>query len=79
MGIVLCFQFIEELIPLVSKYETILIASEHVLEEISWPQFWTSHIIMVVLLVFYVLATEAIGAIGRKEFIRLVFSSKRHR
>jgi len=79
VSIVLCFQFIEALIPLTSKYDTISIASEHVLTEINWPQFWTSHIIIVVLLVFYILATEAISAIGRKEFISLVFGSAKNK
>lgn len=76
LSIVLAFQFLEELIPLISKYETISIASEHLIEEIDWPRFWTSHIIMAVLLLFYILATEVIRVIGRKEFIKMMFSSK---
>ena len=74
--IVLAFQYLEELIPLLPKFDTIALASEHLMEEVKWPNFWTSHIIMVVLLVFYILATELIRVIGRKEFIEIMFSSK---
>ena len=76
LTIVLAFQFLEELIPLLSQYDTMAIASEHLMEEIDWPQFWTSHIIMAILLVFYILATEVIRVIGRKEFIKMMFYSK---
>ncbi len=74
--IVLLIQFLEELIPLISKYGAISTASEQLSEEIIWSRFWTTHIILVVFLVVYSLATEVIGAIGRKEFLEIFFSSK---
>ena len=77
--IVLLFQFPEELIPLISKYGAISTASEQLIEETKWPRFWTTHIILIVFLVVYSLATEVIGAIGRKEFLEIFFSSKSNR
>ena len=37
--IALLFQFLEELIPIISIYGAILTASEHLIEEIKWPRF----------------------------------------
>lgn len=76
--IVLLFQFIEELIPIISKYGAISTASEHLIEEIKWPRFWTTHIALIVFLVIYSLATAVIGAIGRNKFLDILFSSKRN-
>jgi hypothetical protein len=74
--IVLLFQFIEELIPLISKYGTISTASEHLIEEIKWPNFWATHIILIVFIAFYNLATAVIGAIGRNKLLKIFFSPK---
>jgi hypothetical protein len=74
--IVLLFQFIEELIPLISKYGAISAASEHLVEEIKWPRFWATHILFVVFLVGYNLATGVIDAIGRNEILKIFFGSK---
>ena len=77
--IVLLFQFLEELIPLISKYGGILTASEHLIEEIKWPRFWATHILFILFLIFYNIASGVIGAIGRNKFIEIFFSSKRNR
>lgn len=74
--IVLLFQFIEELIPLISKYGAISTASEHLVEEIKWPRFWATHILFVVFLVIYNLAAGIIDAIGRNEILKIFFGSK---
>ena len=74
--IVLLFQFLEELIPLISKYGAISTASEHLIQEIKWPRFWATHILLIVFLFVYNLATGVIGAIGRNEFLEILFSSK---
>lgn len=77
--IVLLLQFLEELLPLLSKYGAISTASEYVIEEIRWPRFWAVHIILIVCLCVYTVATEVIGVIGRAQFIEIFFSSKRSR
>jgi hypothetical protein len=76
ISIVLLFQFLEELIPLISKYGSFATASEHLIEERQWPKFWATLIIFTVFLLFYSLATEVIAAIGRNEFLAIFFSSK---
>jgi hypothetical protein len=74
--IVLLFQFLEELLPLISKYGAISTASEHLIEEIKWPRFWATHIILIVFITFYNAATAVIGAIGRNKFLEIIFSPK---
>ena len=75
-SLVLLFQFLEELIPLISKYGTVSTASEHLIEEITWPRFWATHTFLIVFLVIYNVATGLIGAIGRQESLKILFSSK---
>lgn len=79
VNIVLVLQFSEELIPIISKYGSISTASKHLIEEIKWPRFWSTQIILIVFLFVYCLATEVIGAIGRNEFLAIFFSSKSKR
>lgn len=74
--LVILFQFLEELIPLVSRYGTILTTVEHLFEEINWQRFWATHIIFVVFLVFYNLATAVIDTFGRDELINAFFGTK---
>ena len=73
--LVVLFQFLEELIPLLSKYGTVSTTLEHVIEEITWPRFWATHILLIVFLGIYNVATGVIGAIGRQEFFKIFFSS----
>ncbi len=74
--IVLLFLFLEELIPLISKYGAITTASEHLIEEIKWTRFWATLILIILFLVIYNVSTVVIDAIGRKRFLEIFFSSK---
>ncbi len=74
--IVLLFQFIEELIPLISKYGAISTASKHLIEETKWLRFLATHILLIMFLAVYNVATGVIGAIGRDKFLEIFFSSK---
>ena len=73
--LVLLFQFIEELIPLISKDGGILMSSERLFEEIKWHKFWATLIIFVVFLAFYCLAKAVIDAFGRSELLNVFLSS----
>jgi hypothetical protein len=75
-AIVLFFQILEELIPLISKYDGIFTACEYLAEEIKWPRFLATHILFIVFLSIYNTATALIGEIGRNEFIAIFFRSK---
>ena len=71
--IALLLQLLEELIPIISKYGTISMVSEQFLEGINWSKFWASHILLIVFLAVYSLATAVIGAIGRDKFVEIFF------
>lgn len=64
MGFVLVFQILEELIPLVSKYGGLGAAFTHLVDEVHWPRFFATHIILLVFLSFYSFATALISVIG---------------
>ena len=77
LSIVVFFQFLEELISMISKYGSISIASEHFVEEMKWHQFWATNILFALFLIFYNLATGLIDAIGRDEFLNIFLSAKK--
>ena len=77
--IALLFQFLEELIPLVFKYESVPLAIENLFKEIKWNRFWIIHIIVMIFMVIYTLTTADIQAIGRKEFLEIFFNPKSNR
>ena len=71
--LIFIFQFLEELIPIISKYETILDAIKHIIEEIKWYRFWATYILLSVFLTIYIVATELIKAMGREKCVELFF------
>ena len=70
-------QFLDEFLPLLSRYGTLATAIEHLMEEIKWPQFWATHILIVFFLIVYNIAAGVIGVIGRDKFIEILFTSKK--
>lgn len=74
--IIIIILVLDELIPLISKYGAISTAFEHLIEEIKWPRFWATNIILIAFLTVYSLATEVIRAAGRKELVELFFGTK---
>ena len=74
--LVLLFQFLEELIPLISKYGEVSAASERLIEEIKWNKFWATHILLISFLIIYNTAVVATEKIGRKRFLEIFLSPK---
>jgi hypothetical protein len=74
--LVLLFHFLEELIPLISKFGAITTASEHLIEEIKWPRFWATLIIITLFLVIFNVLTAVKNAIGGKRFLEIFLTSK---
>jgi hypothetical protein len=68
MLIVLMFQIIEELIPLLGKYDGLAAAASHLRDDIHWPRFWATHLIFAVFLVHYSFVTALISVIGGDRF-----------
>jgi hypothetical protein len=73
MSIILLFQFIEELVPLWSKYDGFAGAASHLIDEIHWPRFWASHFTLGIFIFFYSFTAALIGVIGRDRFYQIFF------
>lgn len=73
---VFIFRYLEEIIPLISKYGSFGLANQHIIEEIKWPKFWTIQIFLVVFLFIYVSFSELIKLVGKEKFKEIVFGKK---
>ena len=62
--VALLFQFLEELIPLLSKHESLATATAQLSEEVSWPQFWVFQLWLFGALFVYCLALELVRLAG---------------
>lgn len=71
--IVVVFQFIEELIPLISTYGSFADALEKLFEEIKWDHFIAIHILLLMFIIIYTLVTAIVETFGRKEVRKLFF------
>ena len=65
--VVLLFRFLEELIPLISKHESLTTATAQISEEVSWPQFWVFQLWMFGALFLYCLAWELVRVTGAEK------------
>jgi hypothetical protein len=69
----LAFRFVEELVPLVTKYGGVMTAARHFLEEVSWPHFWALQIWLLIALAMYAAVVELDAHLGsgsvRKAFL----------
>ena len=73
MCIILLFQFLEELIPLWSKYGDFNTALSNFNEEVVWLRFWATHIILLLFISFYCFSTALITVIGHEKFVNVFF------
>ena len=71
--IVVFFQFIEELIPLISTYGSFSSAKEHLFKEIKWDHFLAIHILLLLFIIIYTVVTSIVEAFGRKQVRQLFF------
>ncbi|MEN8760676.1 MAG: hypothetical protein ABF303_19625 [Desulfobacterales bacterium] len=76
LGIVVLFQFLEELIPLVSKHGANVTAIAELSKEMKWHQFWATNILCALFLIFYNLATATVEVVGRNALMEMFFGSR---
>ncbi len=74
---VFIFRYLEEIIPLISKYQSFFQANKNLIHEIKWSQFWIIQIVLFIFLTIYVSYVELIKIIGKEEFLELVFKRKK--
>jgi hypothetical protein len=73
----LLFHLAEELIPLVGKYHGLPAAATHLLDEVSWPQFFVVQMWLLSSLFLYCLVTELSRVIGAGRVRELLLGPKR--
>jgi uncharacterized membrane protein len=73
----LLFLYLEELIPLISKYGSFISASEHLVEEVNWFKFWSSGIVLTMFLSHYSFSTGMMEAVGKSKILHVLFSGVR--
>ncbi|KPK07070.1 MAG: hypothetical protein AMJ64_07565 [Betaproteobacteria bacterium SG8_39] len=62
--VALAFRFLEELLPLVAKYGSVVTAVDRLLDEVHWPLFWVIALWMLLSLFCYCVAAELVRALG---------------
>lgn len=73
------FQFVEELVPLVSKYGSAGAATENVIAEVVWPRFWANHLVLALFLLIYCSAVELIRVFGAERMKQVFFGPAKPR
>jgi hypothetical protein len=74
--IVLLFQVLEELIPLVSKYGGVGAALERFSSEVNVARFWVTHLMLALFLIIWSFTTTLIDIIGRQRLLQVLFGSR---
>lgn len=71
--VVLIFRYIEEIIPLIRKHESLLAATAQLYREAAWPQFAVLQLWLFCALFFYCVAAELVRTIGRERVTAMFF------
>lgn len=76
-AVALLFRFVEELVPLVSKYGSVPAAADRAREEIHWPLFWVVGLWILGSLALYCVAAELVRAVGPERVRDALFGTRR--
>lgn len=76
-AVALLFRFVEELVPLVSKYGSVPAAVDRMREEIHWPLFWVVGLWILASLALYCVAAELVRAVGPERVRDALFGMRR--
>jgi hypothetical protein len=70
-------RFLEFELPLWWKYRSLSVATEHLWQELIWPQVWAIHIWLVFLFFLYVSFRELARAVGEERFFQIFLGFQR--
>ena len=77
LTVVLIFQILEELIPLISKLGGLLPALQNFASEVNFPRFWATHLVFALFLMLWSFITALIEIIGREQLLQTLFGRAR--
>jgi hypothetical protein len=73
--VVLIFRFIEEIIHLVRKHESLSMGVAQLYSETVWPQFWVFQLWLFCALFLYCVAAEIVRTVGAERIKAMLFKS----
>jgi hypothetical protein len=71
-------QWLERIVPLLTKHESFMDANRHMLAETVWPHFWLIQMWLAVLFFIYCAMRELVRAIGNDKVVRMFFDGQRN-
>ncbi len=71
--VALAFQYLEELIPAWRETSSLAAAASKVGDEVYWPRFWASHILLLMFLALYNVVAVMMEAMGKQKVHALLF------
>jgi hypothetical protein len=77
-AMVLVFRFVEELIPYLSKHNSLASAIQAMFGELSWPLFTILSLWVLGGLFLYCLTAELVRAIGMEKIREVLLSTQQH-
>jgi hypothetical protein len=69
----LLVRYLDHVVPLLLKHESLIEASRHLIGEVVWPQFWLVQMWLAVLFFVYCSLRELVRVIGRDKIIHIFF------
>ena len=73
LSVVLIFQILEELIPLVSKTGSLMAGVRSFFSEVNIPRFWATHLVLALFLTIWSFLTALIEIVGREKMLDSLF------
>ena len=70
-------RYVEHLIPLISEYKNLKVASNHLNTEIVWPHFWLVQIWLFICFFLYSTIRELVRFLGRNKVLIMFFGSSK--
>ena len=67
----LAVRYIEHLLPFIERYDSLLLAHQHLLEKVIWAHFWVIQIWLLVYFLMFCTLRELIRALGRDKISAL--------
>ena len=75
----LLVRYLIKVVPLLRKYENLVEANRHLVNEVVWPHFWLLQMWLAVLFLIFCAMRELIRVIGRDKFIHMFFGGHSNR
>jgi len=75
MVAVFIVRYVEHMIPFIREFGSLVVAHQHLMDEVIWSRFWSIQIWLLVLFFVYSSLHELVHFIGRKEVVAMFFGT----